>query len=100
MHDYVGEVVVVESGSAQPRIGELEGEWPDQVEFAAGCRCEPDRVAGVRRNARLDERNSKHNCPPFHDHWSNMYASRRRVVAIFAQSAQMLGPWAASEGLP
>ena len=47
MHDHLGEVVVVEARPAQPRIGELEGEWPDEMEFTAGRRREPDRVSEI-----------------------------------------------------
>src|SRR5699024_12315034 len=43
----VGEVVVVESGPAQLRIGQIEPERFDEVEVSAGDRGEPNGIARV-----------------------------------------------------
>ena len=58
--DLVGKKVAVQPGTAQVRVGQVEAERLDQVQVRAGDRGEPDRVARVRRDARLDEHDVEH----------------------------------------
>ena len=60
MHVDARVLVIVEPGAAQFRVFELEPERTDQVQLRAGVRAQPDHVAGVRRNLRLEEDDMQH----------------------------------------
>src|SRR5699024_8063052 len=60
MYPHVGQVVVVQAGAAQLGVAQVEPEWFDQVQHHPGHRREPDRVTGVRRDARLVEDDVEH----------------------------------------
>ena len=55
----MGEVVVVEPGAAQLRIGEIEAEGLDEMKMGPGDRGKPDGVSGVGRDDRIVEDNVK-----------------------------------------
>ena len=46
-------LVIIEAGTAQALVVQLEAQWFDQMQTAAGIGAEPDNVAGIRRNLRL-----------------------------------------------
>jgi hypothetical protein len=45
---------------SQFRLGEVESEWLDQMQFAAGSCDQPDRIAGIRGDARRIEHHAEH----------------------------------------
>ena len=60
MHRHGGEIVVVQSGAAELRVAEIEGERLDKVQVCAGRSGGPDRIARVGRDPRFDEHEVEH----------------------------------------
>src|SRR5688500_4026123 len=60
VHAHRGELVVVEPGAAHRFTVETETDWLDEMQSGAGVRREPDQIAGVGRNLRLEEDQVKH----------------------------------------
>ena len=57
---HVGQVAVVQSGTLELLVLEVEAERLDQVQAGAGIRREADDVAGVGRDLRMDEDDVEH----------------------------------------
>ena len=55
-----GVLVVIEAGAAQALVIQLVAQWLDQVQVTAGIGAEPDNVAGIGRNFRLEQDHVKH----------------------------------------
>jgi hypothetical protein len=55
-----GQVMVVEAGSFQSRVGELEPQRLNQVQDGAGIGAQADDIAGIWRNLRLIQNHVKH----------------------------------------
>ena len=53
-------LVVIEPAPFQEAVVEVEAEWLDEVELAAGVRTQPDDRTGVRRDLRMDEDDMRH----------------------------------------
>jgi len=53
-------LVIIEAGTAQALIVQLEAQRFYQVQTAAGIGAEPDNVAGIRRNLRLKKDHVEH----------------------------------------
>ena len=77
------EVVVVQPGPLQLRLGQVEAQRLDEVQGRAGRRHHPDRVARVGRDPRLEEHHVEHgvNVAPMPDpprEWSTLVTSQAR----------------------
>ena len=53
-------LMIIQPGAAQPFVVQLETQRFDQVQAATGVGAEPDNVAGIRRNFRLEKDYMKH----------------------------------------
>ncbi len=53
-------LVIIQPGAAQPLVIQLKAQRLDQVQAAAGIGAEPDNVAGIRRNLRLEKDYMEH----------------------------------------
>ncbi len=77
-------LVVVEPGTTQLGMVEIETERPDQVQACAAVRAEANHVAGVRRNLGLIEDDVQHaaiiNPPPVHPEAARRAGERLRRV--------------------
>ena len=60
MHGHHGEVVVVQTGTAQVRVIKVEAQRLDQVQLSAGNRRQTDSIAGIAGNLRGIEKNLEH----------------------------------------
>lgn len=60
MHRHHGEVVVVQTRTAQVRIIKVEAQRLHQVQLSAGNRRQTDSVAGIAGNFRGIEKNLEH----------------------------------------
>ena len=58
--------VIVQPGAAQALVIQLETQWLDQVQLAAGVGTQADDVAGIGRDFRLEQHDMKHNKRPGH----------------------------------
>mmetsp|Transcript_62038 Transcript_62038/g.146938 ORF Transcript_62038/g.146938 Transcript_62038/m.146938 type:complete len:224 (+) Transcript_62038:840-1511(+) len=65
MAAHLGVLVVVEAGTLQQPVLHREAQGLDQVQGAAGVGREPDHIAGVGRDLRMDEDDLEHghDCP-------------------------------------
>ena len=60
MHRHYGQVVVVQTGTAQVRVIKVEAQRLHQVQLSAGNRRQANRVTGITRNFRGIEKNLEH----------------------------------------